>query len=70
MSDNTQEEFCGACVAVPAAMAGAGVAGVASKNGSGSHKKVKKIVFWVSIVFTVLSLAVAAWWYTRCTTCR
>ena len=56
--DETKEEFCGACLAVPLAFAGAGVSayGTGSK---GSHKKRRKMVFWVGILMVLLSLAVA-----------
>ena len=67
--DESKEDFCGACLAVPAAIAGASVAGITSKS-SGSHKKTKTIIFWVSMVFTVLSLALAVWWFMSCKTCQ
>jgi arginine exporter protein ArgO len=66
---NTREDFCAACVTAPLAFLGAGVAG-AGANKKGSHKRTKQILLWGGIVFTLLSLAVALYFWRKCDTCR
>lgn len=63
-----KEPFCGACLAIPAALAGAGAAGVGAKKGS--HDKTKKILLWGGIAITLISAIIAIWFLTRCKTCR
>ena len=63
-----KEEFCGACFAIPAAIIGAGAAGVGAKRGS--HDKMKKILFWGGITVTVVSAVIAIIYLTKCTNCR
>jgi len=67
----TKENFCGACLAVPLAFVGAGVA-YGSAGSKKKHKQTKKIVFWVGIAVTVLSLAVAIYylWIKKCDDCE
>lgn len=65
--EDIKEEFCGACVALPLALVGAGTAGLGSK---GSHNKTKNIMLWGGIVLTVISLIVAIYFITRCKNCR
>lgn len=62
-----KEEFCGACVALPLALVGAGTAGVGAK---GDHSKTKTIMLWVGIALTLISLVVAIYFITRCKNCR
>ena len=62
-----KEEFCGACVALPLALVGAGTAGLGAK---GTHNKTKKIMLWSGIGVTVLSLIAAIYFITRCKNCR
>ena len=58
MSNNNdheiKEEFCGACLAIPAVIAGVGAAGYGSKKGS--HKKIKKWALYGGILITILSV--------------
>jgi len=65
-----KEEFCGACLALPVAIAGAGVAGVGSKKGTDSHKKTKQIMLWSGIALTVLSIIIAFIYMKSCKECR
>jgi hypothetical protein len=67
MSSNNKEEFCGACLAVPLAMAGVGSAAGASGS---SKKKIKKYVFWGSIILSVISLLAAVYFLKKCKTCK
>lgn len=62
-----KEEFCGACMALPLAVVGAGTAGAGAKGG---HSKTKIIMLWGGIALTLISLAVAIYFITRCKTCR
>lgn len=66
--EETKEEFCGACLAIPAALAGVGAAGVGAKKGS--HDKMKKILLWGGIAVTVISAAIAIIYLVRCKDCR
>lgn len=68
-NEDTKEEFCGVCAALPLAMIGAGVAGTGTKK-KGSNKKTKKILFWTGIIVTLISLIVVYYYLTRCKTCR
>jgi hypothetical protein len=63
-----KEEFCGACLAVPAALAGVGAAGVGAKKDG--HAKTKKILLWGGIVVTLISSIVAVVYITKCKDCR
>ena len=62
-----KEEFCGACVALPFAIAGVGTTGIGSRN---SHKKIKIITLIVGILVTIISLIVSIYFLTRCKHCR
>jgi hypothetical protein len=64
----TKEEFCGACVALPMALAGAGVAGVGAN--SGSNKQKRKIMLISGLVVCALSLIVTILYLNRCKQCR
>lgn len=68
----TKEDFCGACVMVPLAFAGAGASAYGASGSKKQHKKTKKIVFWVGIATIVISLAIAAYylWIKKCQDCE
>jgi len=53
-----KEEFCGACLTVPLAMAAGGstVAAASTAVDKEKHKKIKDIMFVVGIVIAVLSI--------------
>jgi len=68
-SDESKEEFCGACLAVPLALAGAGVAGVGATK-KGGYKKTKQIMLWGGITLTVISLIIAIIYIKSCKKCR
>ena len=63
--EEIREDFCPACVAVPLAMASVGT----SKGASGKQSVLGKVIFWLSIIITVLSIIVAIWYFTRCEEC-
>jgi DNA transposition AAA+ family ATPase len=63
-----KEEFCGACLAIPLALAGVSTAGVgATKKG---HGKSKKIMLWSGLGITVISVIIAIIYISKCKTCR
>ena len=66
--NSNREDFCGACVAIPLAIVGTGAVGLGAKKGS--YSKRKKIIMWVGIAVTLISLAVAIYFLTRCKDCR
>lgn len=66
---NTKEGFCGACLAIPLALAGAGVAGVGAKQ-KGGHKKRRNIMLWGGIALTVISVIVTIIYLKNCKSCR
>lgn len=68
VKEEIKEEFCGACLAIPAALAGVGAAGYGAKKGS--HKKLKKILLWVGISVTVISVLIAVIYLIKCKNCR
>jgi hypothetical protein len=64
--DDTKEDFCGACAAVPLALVGAGTAGFGTKK----HGKTKKIMLWTGLILTVLGVVIATWYVSTCSDCR
>lgn len=56
MANDVKEEFCGACIAGVAALAGAGASSYGAGT-KGKHKKKKKILFWSGVATVVISLA-------------
>jgi hypothetical protein len=69
----TKETFCGACLAVPLAFAGAGMAGVGSKKDDKNNKSIrkrKKIMFWSGIAVTIVGLIIALLFLRTCKNCR
>lgn len=66
--EEIREDFCGACLAIPAALAGVGAAGVGAKKGN--HSKTKKILLWGGISVTVISAIIAIYFLTKCKNCQ
>lgn len=68
-SDDTKEEFCGACLAVPLAFAGVGASayGTSSRN---SHKKSKQIALWGGIITIIISIIITIYYLSTCSECR
>jgi len=67
--DNTKEDFCGACISIPVAIAGASLAG-ASTKASKNNKKKKRTMFFVGITITILALIVGLIYLKKCKSCR
>lgn len=69
-NSDTKEEFCGACLAIPLALAGAGVAGAGAKNNKkGKYKKMKKYMLWGGLTITVISVILAIYYLKSCKKC-
>jgi hypothetical protein len=72
--DDIVEPFCGACLAIPLAFAGAGAGAYGSKS-KGNYKKQRNIKF-ISIIINLILLIISVilWWYfyihKKCTACR
>ena len=64
--DDTKEEFCGACAAVPLALVGAGTAGLGTKK----HGKTKKIMLWSGVGVTAISVIIVLIYLSSCQDCR
>lgn len=71
VKENTREEFCGACLAVPLAMAGVGV-GTAGAVTKGSHQRSRKVMLWTGVILVLLSLLIAIYFLfiKKCSSCR
>ena len=61
-----KEDFCGACAAIPIALVGGAIASSQSSN----YKKNKKIILWIGVSITVISLLVAIYFLLQCKNCR
>ena len=64
--NETKEDFCGACAAVPLALIGAGTAGVGAKK----HGTTKKIMLWTGVGLTILSVIIVIIYLSTCKECR
>lgn len=64
--DDTKEDFCGACAAVPLALVGAGAAGVGTKK----HGKTKTIMLWAGLITVLISVIIVAWYLSTCSDCK
>jgi hypothetical protein len=62
-----KEEFCGACLAAPLAILGVGAAGVGTTKGG--HNKTKKVMLWVGVSITILSLIITLFFMFTCSKC-
>ena len=65
--EEIKEEFCGACAAIPVALVG-GV--IASSSSQINYKKNKKIILWIGVSITVISIIIAIYFLLQCKTCR
>ena len=64
-----RENFCGACVAIPLALTGIGIS---ASSGVGSYQKNKKIMLYVGLGITIISVLFAVYflYIKKCTDCR
>ena len=65
-NSHVKESFCGACAAIPLALAGTLGVGFSAK----SHQKNKKVMFIVSLIFALAGLVVGIMYYKNCKNCR
>jgi ABC-type proline/glycine betaine transport system permease subunit len=66
------EPFCGACLALPLSLIGAGAVG-AGTSGKGAYKTQKKWILWGGIISVVISIIIAVyflWIKKECEDCR
>jgi hypothetical protein len=56
------EGFCGACISIPVALAGAGIAGYGATGSKKRYKTQKKIAFWSGLVVVLISLSIAVYY--------
>lgn len=61
-----REDFCGMCMAVPIALAGAGVAGLSSKK---DYQK-RKLIMISTGVMIILASMFLLWYYKDCASCK
>jgi hypothetical protein len=66
MVEEIREDFCGMCLAVPFALAGAGVAGLSSKE---DYHRRKWIMISTGIIILIISMFLL-WYYQDCTSCK
>lgn len=62
-----KEPFCGACVAIPMALAGAGLG--AAGNRAGTSAKRRKIMLCTGVTIAVISIIVALYFLMKCNDC-
>jgi hypothetical protein len=69
--NDSRENFCGACLAVPLAMVGVGV-GAAGATTKGSHQRTKKVLLWSGVATVIISLLIAIYflYIKKCSSCR
>lgn len=60
-----REDFCGACLALPLAFAGAAGAGSTSDPNTSTNR----LIFWGSIILTIASIVTLVWYLNRCKSC-
>ena len=65
MTNDIVEHFCGACIAAPLMLAGAGTA-VTSEDDT----KRNDVIFWGGIVITILSTIAFIYYRRTCKSCR
>jgi hypothetical protein len=62
--EEIKEDFCGACVAGGVALLGAGTAGYSRKD-----KKKQAMIFWISVLVTVISIIFMIYFLMNCKEC-
>jgi hypothetical protein len=67
--EEVKENFCVSCVAGLTAIAGAGTA---SSSGKVSDRKTRKIIFWLGLIISILSVIFLIWrlCFSNCSNCR
>ena len=70
-NEDIKEPFCGACLAIPFAMAGVGASAYGGSNSRGGHKKQKKWALWSlwGGIFVVIISIIIAIYYLRVKKC-
>lgn len=70
MTTEIKEEFCGACLAVPMAMLGAGISAYGAKN-KPDYKSTKNMTLWIGIGITIISIIIGLYFIlSKCEECK
>lgn len=67
--EDFREDFCPPCLAIPVAVAGAGAMGAGS---GGANYNTKRILFWIGLILTILSVAFVLYVTSKggCSSCK
>jgi hypothetical protein len=73
--EDSREDFCGVCAAVPLAIAGVAGAGAAGAGAAGAtnpknHSKTKLIMLWGGIGLSIISIIIVIIYLYTCKSCR
>lgn len=66
IEEDSKEEFCGACAALPLALVGVGTTGYGLKD----HGKRKKLILWFGLGITFFSVLIVIIYLMSCKSCR
>ena len=67
--EDTREDFCGACIALPLAMAGAGLS-VSGGRKKGDFQKYRKLALWGGLGLVLISIIIGIYYFKTCSSCR
>lgn len=68
MTEDSKEEFCSACAVGISALVGAGMTG---SSKAVKNKKKKKVVFYIGLTISIISILILIYLLTRnCDSCR
>jgi len=70
---STKENFCAPCATGVAALLGASISGstfIGSKKDREKQKKIRKILFWVGVGITLLSIVIGVYFLCRKEKCK
>ena len=68
--EDSREDFCGVCAAVPLAIAGVAGAGAAGATNPKNHSKTKLIMLWGGIGLSIISIIIVIIYLYTCKSCR
>ncbi len=77
-SNETKENFCGACLAIPLAIAGLWATKVISDNARAyetdeeeqERARMYTVLMWVSVFVTIVSIIAMIWYWSTCKKCN
>ena len=68
--EDSREDFCGVCAAVPLAIAGVAGVGAAGATNPKNHSKTKLIMLWGGIGLSIISIIIVIIYLYTCKSCR